>query len=108
MKNLLLKIGKGIFDDEIKDIKKYLKSKVYEKCSTSSKNSVMFSAYNDVLFEISKKEYMKHQDCISAKDSSRKLAKDTIYFIRIGKYDIMEVTTSKETYTASNGEYTYQ
>lgn len=108
MKNLLLKIGKGIFDDEIKDIKKYLKSKVYEKCSTSSKNTVMFSAYNDVLFEISKKEYMKHQDCISAKDNSRKLAKDTIYFIRIGKYDIMEVTTSKETYTSSSGEYTYQ
>ena len=108
MKNLLLKIGKDIFDDEIKDIKKYLKSKVYEKCSTSSKNNVMFSAYNDVLFEISKKEYMKHQDCISAKDNSRKLAKDTIYFIRIGKYDIMEVTTSKETCTSSSGEYTYQ
>lgn len=108
MKNLLLKIGKGIFDDEIKDIKKYLKSKVYEKCSTSSKNTVMFSAYNDVLFEISKKEYMEHQDCISAKDNSRKLAKDTIYFIRIGKYDIMEVTTSKETYTSSSGEYTCQ
>lgn len=108
MKNLLLKIGKNVFDDEIKDIKKYIKSKVYEKCSTSSKNGVVFTAYNDALFEISEKEYIKHQDYLSAKDNSRKLANDTIYFIFIGKYDIMEVSTSKESYTSSNTQYTCQ
>lgn len=108
MKNLLLKIGKGIFDDEIKDIKKYIKSKVYEKCSTSSRNGVMFTAYNDALFEISEKEYIKHQDYLSTKDNSRKLANDTVYFICIGRYDIMEVTTSKESYASSNTQYTCQ
>ena len=108
MKNLLLKISKNVFDDEIKDIKKYINSKIYEKCSVSSRTGVKFSAYNDALFEISEKEYVKHQDYMSAKDNSRKLANNTIYFTRIGKYDIMEVSTSKESYTASNAQYTCQ
>lgn len=108
MKNLLLKIGKTVFDDEIKDIKKYIKSKVCEKCSVSSRTDVLFSAYNDVLFEINEKEYVKHQDYMNVKDSSRKLANDTIYFIQIGEYDIMGVSTSKESYTASNTQYTCQ
>lgn len=109
MKNLALKIGRDVFSDEIRGIKRYISGKVCEKCTTTGRSGIIFVAYNDALYEIAPSEYEDHQDIILGKNGGRKLAPDTMYFIRIGKYNVMEVITVDEKYNdANNGQYTTQ